>query len=41
MLSTYHPSVIAIAVSVGLTAMLLLLGWLLFTRLETTMADEI
>jgi ABC-type polysaccharide/polyol phosphate export permease len=40
-ISRYHPSVLAVFISLGATALLLTLGWRLFTRLETTMADEI
>jgi len=40
-ISGYHPSSFAIWLSLILTTLLLLLGWRVFTRLETTMADEI
>jgi lipopolysaccharide transport system permease protein len=41
MLSRYEPSLIAIAISLAATGVVVSLGWLVFTRLETTMADEI
>lgn len=41
MLSRYQPSVIAIVISLAATAAVVSLGWRVFTRLETTMADEI
>ncbi len=40
-LSGYEPSFEPIGVSLGLTALLVLGGWLIFSRLEVTMADEI
>jgi ABC-type polysaccharide/polyol phosphate export permease len=40
-LSGYHVEVGPVVVSLVLTAMLAVLGWRVFTRLETTMADEI
>jgi ABC-type polysaccharide/polyol phosphate export permease len=41
MLSRYEPSLLAVSLSLGATAALVVSGWLIFTRLETTMADEI
>ena len=41
MISSYHPSVLAIVLSLLSTTVLVVIGWLVFTRLETTMADEI
>jgi lipopolysaccharide transport system permease protein len=41
MLSGYYPSLEPILVSLAATAVLAVGGWLLFSRLETTMADEI
>ena len=41
LLAPYHPSVRAIALSAVVTAGLVALGWRVFSRLETTMADEI
>src|SRR5829696_2270304 len=41
MLSGYQPSFEPIAVSLGLTPLLVLFGWMFFARKETTMADEI
>jgi lipopolysaccharide transport system permease protein len=41
MLSGYYPSLEPILVSLGATVLLVVGGWLLFSRLETTMADEI
>jgi lipopolysaccharide transport system permease protein len=41
MLSPYHPSLVAVGISLGMTAVLLLAGWRIFSSLETTMADEI
>jgi lipopolysaccharide transport system permease protein len=41
LLSGYHPSIAPIAASLALTFALSILGWRLFSRLETTMADEI
>lgn len=40
-ISNYHPSVLAICLSLATTAAVLTLGWRVFTRLETTFADEI
>jgi lipopolysaccharide transport system permease protein len=40
-LSGYAPSIEPIAVSVAATLALVVVGWRLFTRLETTMADDI
>jgi homopolymeric O-antigen transport system permease protein len=37
----YHPSVLAIAIALGMTAALVALGWFVFTRFEPTMADVI
>jgi len=41
MLSNYEVPIEPIAISLFLTALLLVGGWRLFTRLETTMADDI
>lgn len=41
LLAPYHPSLRAIAISAGVTAALVTVGWRVFARLETTMADEI
>ena len=41
LISGYRPSVAAIVISVGLTALLSLAGWRVFTYAETTMADVI
>jgi lipopolysaccharide transport system permease protein len=41
MISGYHPATTAIVISVCLTAVLALTGWLVFARAETTMADVI
>jgi lipopolysaccharide transport system permease protein len=41
MLSNYHPIVAPIVVALGETALIATAGWLLFTRRETTIADEI
>lgn len=40
-LSGYDPSVEPIAISLVLTPLIAICGWLIFSRLETTMADEI
>jgi len=40
-ISGYQPSFEPIAVSLGLTPLLVLFGWMFFARKETTMADEI
>ena len=40
-ISRYSPSVLAIGISLAMTLLLLIGGWHVFTRLETTMADEI
>jgi ABC-type polysaccharide/polyol phosphate export permease len=40
-LSGYHPSFEPIGVSLLLTGVLVLVGWRVFSRLETTMGDEI
>jgi lipopolysaccharide transport system permease protein len=37
----YSPSVAAIWISLAMTAVIAVAGWLIFSRLETTMADEI
>jgi lipopolysaccharide transport system permease protein len=37
----YAPNVASIVISAGLTAALAFVGWRIFSRLETTMADEI
>jgi lipopolysaccharide transport system permease protein len=37
----FRPSVTAIIVSLALTGVLAVVGWLVFTRAETTMADVI
>ena len=41
LLERYTPSFEPIGVSLAMTAVIALSGWLLFSRLETTMADEI
>jgi homopolymeric O-antigen transport system permease protein len=41
MLTGYHPSFEPIGVSLVMTTVVAVSGWLLFSRLETTMADEI
>jgi lipopolysaccharide transport system permease protein len=41
MLSRYQPSMVAIVISLAATGVVVSLGWRVFTRLETTMADEI
>lgn len=41
MLSGYHPSFLAIGLSLITTSLVVVLGWRVFSRLETTMADEI
>jgi lipopolysaccharide transport system permease protein len=41
MLSHYHPSVLAMYLSAFMTGVIVFLGWRVFARLETTMADEI
>jgi ABC-type polysaccharide/polyol phosphate export permease len=41
MLSGYTPAVGAVIIALVETAVLVVLGWLVFARLETTMADEI
>jgi lipopolysaccharide transport system permease protein len=41
MLSSYRPAVGAILLSVGATAVIVTVGWLVFARSETTMADDI
>lgn len=40
-LDQYHPSLLAIVISLGASLLLLGAAWLVFSRLETTMADEI
>lgn len=40
-LSGYEPSFEPIAVALAMTPLVVIAGWRLFTRLETTMADEI
>jgi ABC-type polysaccharide/polyol phosphate export permease len=40
-LSGYAPATSAIAISVVETVVLVIVGWLVFSRMETTMADEI
>ncbi len=40
-LSGYAPQVAAILISIGLTGVLAITGWRVFSRIETTMADEI
>jgi lipopolysaccharide transport system permease protein len=40
-IADYEPSFEPIGISLGLTAVLAVVGWRVFTRLETTMADEI
>jgi lipopolysaccharide transport system permease protein len=40
-ISGYHPSGRAVAFSLVMTAAVVFVGWRTFTRLETTMADEI
>jgi lipopolysaccharide transport system permease protein len=41
MISGYSPSLEPILVSLGMTGLLAVAGWRIFTRLETTMADDI
>jgi ABC-type polysaccharide/polyol phosphate export permease len=41
MLSPYHPSSLAIIISIVETGLVAAIGWLVFSRFETTMADEI
>jgi len=41
MLSGYTPATGAIVIALVETAVLAVVGWLVFARLETTMADEI
>jgi lipopolysaccharide transport system permease protein len=41
MLTGYSPTIAAVAIAAIETAVLVVLGWFLFARLETTMADEI
>jgi lipopolysaccharide transport system permease protein len=41
LLSGYVPSFFPVVLSLVLTALLAVAGWLIFTRLETTMADVI
>ena len=40
-LSGYEPDIEPIAISLAATALLAVAGWRMFTRRETTMADEI
>lgn len=40
-LSGYHPSLLAVGLSLITTCVVMVLGWRVFGRLETTMADEI
>lgn len=40
-LSGYYPSLPSIAISLVATPVIAICGWLIFSRLETTMADEI
>ena len=41
MISRYDPSLPAIGISLVATTLLATAGWQIFTRLETTMADDI
>ena len=41
MLSGYHPSFEPIGISLVATAVVIVVGWQVFSRIETTMADEI
>lgn len=41
MLKGYEPTLLPIGISLTLTVLLAIVSWRLFTRLETTMADEI
>jgi ABC-type polysaccharide/polyol phosphate export permease len=41
LLSGYHPSLAPIVISLVLTVLLSVAGWRIFSRVETTMADEI
>jgi lipopolysaccharide transport system permease protein len=41
LISGYHPLITPIAVSAAITVVLVIGGWRLFSRLETTMADDI
>ncbi len=41
MLTPYDPHLPAIAIALVVTAVIAVAGWLVFSRLETTMADEI
>ena len=41
LLAPYHPSLRAIGISAVVTTALVTIGWRVFARLETTMADEI
>jgi homopolymeric O-antigen transport system permease protein len=41
MLSGYHPSFEPIGISLAVTTVLAVAGWWIFSRIETTMADEI
>ena len=41
LISGYHPTVVPIIYSLAATLIIAFLGWTIFARLETTMADEI
>jgi lipopolysaccharide transport system permease protein len=41
LIQEYSPSVAAIGISLAMTVVIAVAGWLIFSRLETTMADEI
>jgi lipopolysaccharide transport system permease protein len=41
MISGYSPSLGAVVAALGETALLVVVGWFIFARFETTMADEI
>jgi lipopolysaccharide transport system permease protein len=41
LLKGYHPPGGAIVIGLALSAVVAIAGWLVFTRLETTMADQI
>jgi ABC-type polysaccharide/polyol phosphate export permease len=41
MLNRYQPSLLAIGISLVATGVVVIVGWRVFARLETTMADEI
>jgi hypothetical protein len=40
-LADYTPSFEPIGISLVMTPLIVLLGWRIFSRMETTMADEI